>query len=61
MDIKLVRNFEEGQYSSVNEELLLQMIDGNRQLDRFTEKSILYLIRILMRDLRFCQKFQNST
>lgn len=38
MNIKLVKNFEEGECSSINEELLLQLIDGNRQLDRFTEK-----------------------
>lgn len=40
MDIKLVRNFEAGSYSPVNRELLLQMINDNRQLDSFYGKKV---------------------
>ena len=30
MDIKLVKNFEEGNYIPVNEQLLLQVVDDKR-------------------------------
>lgn len=40
MDIKLIRNFEEGRYCSVSKELLLQMIDDNYRLGRFNGKKI---------------------
>lgn len=38
MDIKLVRNFEDGDYSSLNEELLLQILDDNKTLNGFRGK-----------------------
>ena len=40
MDIKLVKNFEEGMYIPVNREILLQIIDDNRRLERFNGKHI---------------------
>lgn len=32
MDIKLVKNFEEGNYIPVNDQLLLQVVDANYRL-----------------------------
>ena len=40
MDIKLVKNFEEGMYIPVNREILLQIIDDNRRLEQFNGKHI---------------------
>ena len=40
MDIKLVKNFEEGMYIPVNREILLQIIDDNRRLEQFNVKHI---------------------
>lgn len=40
MDIKLVKNFEEGMYIPVNREILLQIIDNNRRLEQFNGKHI---------------------
>lgn len=42
MEIKLIRNFEEGKYCSVNKELLLQMVDDNGQkpIGQFGSKKI---------------------
>ena len=40
MDIKLVKNFEEGMYVPVNREILLQIIDDNRRLEQFNGKHI---------------------
>lgn len=40
MDIKLVKNFEEGMYIPVNREILLQIIDDNRRLEQFIGKHI---------------------
>lgn len=40
MDIKLVKNFEEGMYIPVNREILLQIIDDNRRLEQFNSKHI---------------------
>lgn len=39
MGIKLVKNFEEGRYSSLNRDFLLQIIDNNKQLENFSGKS----------------------
>ena len=41
MDIKLVKNFEEGMYIPVNREILLQIIDDNRRLEQFNGKHFL--------------------
>ena len=38
MDIKLVKNFEEGNYIPVNEQLLLQVVDANYRLGRFSRQ-----------------------
>ena len=43
MDIKLVKNFEEGNYIPVNEQLLLQVVDANYRLGRFPGKKIFML------------------
>lgn len=43
MDIKLVKNFEEGIYIPVNEQLLLQIVDHNYRLGRFLGKKIFML------------------
>lgn len=43
MDIKLVKNFEEGVYIPVNEQLLLQIVDHNYRLGRFLGKKIFML------------------
>lgn len=43
MDIKLVKNFEDGTYIPVNEQLLLQVVDDNYRLGRFTGKKIFIL------------------
>lgn len=40
MDIKLVKNFEEGMYIPVNREILLQVIDDNRRFLNFNGKRI---------------------
>ena len=40
MDIKLVKNFEEGMYIPVNREMLLQVIDDNRRFEEFNGKRI---------------------
>lgn len=40
MDIKLIKNFEEGIYVPVNKGLLIQMIDDNYQLNQFNGKKI---------------------
>lgn len=40
MDIKLIRNFEEGIYIPVNEKLLLQIVDHNYRLGRFLGKKL---------------------
>lgn len=42
MDIKLVKNFEEGNYIPVNDQLLLQVVDANYRLGRFPGKKIFY-------------------
>lgn len=39
MGIKLVKSFEEGRYSCLNKEFLLQIIDNNKQLNNFSGKS----------------------
>ncbi len=39
MNIKLVKNFEEGRYSSLNKNFLLQILDNNRQLGNFSGKN----------------------
>lgn len=39
MDIKLVKNFEEGNYILVNDQLLLQVVDANYRLGRFPQKN----------------------
>lgn len=43
MDIKLVKNFEEGNYIPVNDQLLLQVVDANYRLGRFPGKKIFML------------------
>lgn len=43
MDIKLVKNFEEGIYIPVNEQLLLQIVDHNYRLGRFLGKKVFML------------------
>lgn len=43
MDIKLVKNFEEGIYIPVNGQLLLQVVDSNYRLGRFLGKKIFML------------------
>ncbi len=43
MDIKLVKNFEEGEYISVNEQLLLQIIDDDYSLGKFGGKKMFML------------------
>ena len=43
MDIKLVKNFEEGNYIPVNEQLLLQVVDANYRLGRFPGQKIFML------------------
>jgi hypothetical protein len=40
MDIKLIKNFEEGTYTPVNKDLMLQIIDDNYQLQQFRGKKI---------------------
>jgi hypothetical protein len=43
MDIKLVKNFEEGIYIPVNKSLLLQIIDDNYQMAKFNGKQMFML------------------
>ncbi len=38
MGIRLVKNFEDGRYSSLNRDFLLQIIDNNKQLGAFSGK-----------------------
>lgn len=40
MDIKLVKNFENGNYTPINKDLLSQMVDDNYQIDRYNGKKI---------------------
>ena len=38
MGVKLVKNFGDGTYSSLNSELLLQVVDGNSVIGKFKSK-----------------------
>lgn len=43
MDIRLVKNFEEGEYIPINEQLLLQVLDDDYSLGRFNGKKMFML------------------
>ncbi len=40
MEIKLIKNFEVGMLNSLNENLIIHVVDDNRQLDKFNGKRI---------------------
>lgn len=46
MNIKLVRNIEEGIYSPINEQLFLQTVDGDYHLDSYNGKKVYILNQV---------------
>ena len=60
MDIKLVKNFEEGNYIPVNDQLLLQVVDANYRLGRFPGKKIFMLNPLTYERLKSYRKFINT-
>ncbi len=40
MEIRLIKNFTKGNYRAVNNNLMLQLVDGNKEFDGYTSKRI---------------------
>ncbi len=58
MEIKLIKNFEVGVLNSLNENLIIHVVDDNRQLDKFNGKRI-YSIQKRMSELKLHQKYRS--
>ena len=59
MEIKLIKNFEVGMLNSLNENLIIHVVDDNRQLDKFNGKRIYLFNPKPMNGLRLHQKYLN--
>lgn len=59
MDIKLMKNSEEGIFFPINDRLLMQITDDNYQYQGLHGKNILFLMQQLMRSMKWHHRLRS--